>query len=267
MTETGLRRRAVEAMASWLGAVPGSAKHAEILATYNAHKPLARGYAIRPGDAYCAATVSAAWLKAGVEDAAVLEVSVPKMTELAQKKGIWVERDDYVPAPGDAVVYDWQDDGKGDNTGRGDHVGLVESVGGGVISVIEGNMGAGHLVGRRTLAVDGKYIRGFICPDYKSLAEGDCHCEGGEAARGNPSSPAADKPRTAWVELPVLRRGSSGGHVKTLQILLNRYNKAALAEDGVFGGRTDSAVKAYQTARGLAADGVVGVLTWTQLLK
>ena len=171
MTESALRRKAVDAMRGWLGAVPGSAKHSDILHTYNGHRPLARSYAIQPGDAYCAATVSAAWIKAGAASIAPLEVSVPKMAELARKKGIWVEDDGFTPRPGDAVVYDWQDDGKGDNRGRPDHVGLVESVSGGAISVLEGNMGAGHMVGRRALAVDGRYIRGYIRPDYKSLAD------------------------------------------------------------------------------------------------
>ena len=170
MTENALRQKAVEAIRGWLGAVPGSAKHTDILNTYNGHRPLARGYAIRPADAYCAATVSAAWLRAGAAEIAPLEVSVPKMVTLARKRGIWVERDGYVPRCGDAIVYDWQDSGAGDNTGYPDHVGLVESAAGGVITVIEGNMGAGHMVGRRTLAVDGKYIRGFICPDYAALA-------------------------------------------------------------------------------------------------
>ena len=130
--------------------------------------------------------MSAAWIRAGAASVAPLEVSVPKMTELAKKMGIWVEDDGFVPSPGDAVVYDWQDDGKGDNTGRPDHVGLAECVTGGVISVIEGNMGAGHLVGRRSLAVDGRYIRGFITPDYASL----CHCQAPEAPRQS-ASPAA----------------------------------------------------------------------------
>ena len=44
MTEEKLRQKAVDAMRGWLGAVPGSAKHADILRTYNAHRPLARSY-------------------------------------------------------------------------------------------------------------------------------------------------------------------------------------------------------------------------------
>ncbi len=93
-----------------------------------------------------------------------------------------MEDDAFVPVPGDAVVYDWEDDGRGDNTGYPDHVGLVEAVSGGVITVIEGNMGAGRMVSRR-LNVDGKYIRGFICPDYAALARDPAPSSGDRAEK------------------------------------------------------------------------------------
>ena len=32
--------------------------------------------------------------------------------------GCWQENDAYVPSPGDAILYDWQDNGIGDNTGN-----------------------------------------------------------------------------------------------------------------------------------------------------
>lgn len=251
MTEAQLREKVVSVMSGWVGSVRGDARHKEILATYNAHKPLPRSYPVQIADAYCATTVSAAWIQTGVDSVAVLECSVPKMVTLAQAKGIWVENDAYMPATGDAVVYDWQDDGKGDNTGNPDHIGIVEKVDGGVMTIIEGNRPAGK-VARHQLMVNGRYIRGFICPDYAKLATPE------------PVTPTASK---AWVELPVLRKGSTGGHVKTLQILLNKYNKASLAEDGNFGSKTLAAVKAYQKSRKLSADGVVGGLTWGQLLK
>jgi peptidoglycan hydrolase-like protein with peptidoglycan-binding domain len=40
-----------------------------------------------------------------------------------------------------------------------------------------------------------------------------------------------------------------------------------LASDGNFGGRSDAAVRQLQRANGLAADGVVGPLTWAALFR
>jgi hypothetical protein len=61
-------------------------------------------------------------------------------------------------------MYDWNDNGVGDNTGAPDHVGIVVSVSGKTIRVIEGNIN--NSVGYRNIAVNGKYIRGFCVPDY-----------------------------------------------------------------------------------------------------
>lgn len=69
------------------------------------------------------------------------------------------------------------------------------------------------------------------------------------------------------VELPVLRRGSESGYVRTAQILLNKYNNAQLMEDGIFGAGTQQAVIAYQRDRSLEADGIIGEKTWAQLLR
>ena len=49
------------------------------------------------------------------------------------------------------------------------HVGVVEKVVGNTITVIEGNKG--EAVARRTVAVNGRYIRGYCLPDYASKAE------------------------------------------------------------------------------------------------
>ena len=82
-----------------------------------------------------------------------------------QKKGIWEENDAYIPKAGDILFYDWQDSGKGDNTGWPDHVGIVESVENGHITVIEGNLN--NTVGRREIAVNARYIRGYGVPEYE----------------------------------------------------------------------------------------------------
>ena len=65
-----------------------------------------------------------------------------------------------------------------------------------------------------------------------------------------------------------LRKGSSGNDVTELQKLLNStgygYN---LAEDGIFGDKTLSAVKDYQQRSGLSVDGIVGTNTWGKLTE
>ncbi|MFE3516489.1 peptidoglycan-binding protein [Streptomyces sp. NPDC059166] len=63
------------------------------------------------------------------------------------------------------------------------------------------------------------------------------------------------------------KSGSTGDQVKAVQTLLNQQGYEAGAADGVFGSTTQSAVAAFQKARGLTADGVVGPKTWTALLS
>ena len=68
----------------------------------------------------------------------------------------------------------------------------------------------------------------------------------------------------------VLRLGSSGQDVITLQYLLNvaaEFNSAipAPAQDGNFGRETQQSVMAFQRAAGLDPDGMVGPLTWQAL--
>lgn len=74
------------------------------------------------------------------------------------------------------------------------------------------------------------------------------------------------------VELDVLKRGATGGQVQTIQALLNGFgfrdeDGDELAIDGIYGQHTEYAVRAYQAARDLTVDGVVGSETWTRILK
>ena len=64
----------------------------------------------------------------------------------------------------------------------------------------------------------------------------------------------------ASVVLPSLGKNSQGESVKALQRLLG------VADDGIFGVKTEAAVIAFQTGKGLAGDGLVGPLTWRKLL-
>ena len=65
---------------------------------------------------------------------------------------------------------------------------------------------------------------------------------------------------------PMLREGSDGQDVKRLQRLLAGQGFSPGAADGQFGPRTRAAVEAFQRARGLEVDGVVGPKTWAALL-
>jgi hypothetical protein len=58
----------------------------------------------------------------------------------------------------------------------------------------------------------------------------------------------------------TLRRGSSGPKVEALQRALNARG-ASLAVDGAFGPATETAVRNFQRANGLVADGIAGPLT------
>ncbi|HEX8683115.1 MAG TPA: peptidoglycan-binding protein [Ardenticatenaceae bacterium] len=66
---------------------------------------------------------------------------------------------------------------------------------------------------------------------------------------------------------PVLQHGHFGNKVAELQNLLNGsgVTPSVLAVDKDFGDRTLVAVKAFQEARGLVVDGIVGRNTWAAL--
>lgn len=57
----------------------------------------------------------------------------------------------------------------------------------------------------------------------------------------------------------LLKKGSKGNDVKTLQKLLH------LQVDGIFGALTEEAVKDFQKVNNLQIDGIVGDKTWTKL--
>ena len=59
----------------------------------------------------------------------------------------------------------------------------------------------------------------------------------------------------------VLKKGSRGDEVVTLQKKLKQWGYYDGAVDGVFGSGTEKAVQYFQRKNGLAADGVVGAKT------
>jgi peptidoglycan hydrolase-like protein with peptidoglycan-binding domain len=64
---------------------------------------------------------------------------------------------------------------------------------------------------------------------------------------------------------PLVRVGDRDHPVRTLQFLL-RARDHAVAADGIFGPKTDAAVRAFQQEKKLAVDGIVGPRTWSALI-
>jgi len=209
----------------------GEEGHQKVLEVYNSQKPLPRSYKLQYKDPWCAATVSAVFLMNGYN--ALSEVSCTMMTKKAKDLGIWVEDDAYVPQIGDVIMYDWQDNGKGDNLGTPDHVGIVISVTKSKIMVREGNKN--KTLGNRDVTVNSVTIRGYITPPY----EDDTGIKDDELVN-SPSKPveAEEKPQT-----------SSQGYYKVGNTYTIRVNTALNVRKGPS--------KQYGTVgyRNLTADG------------
>ena len=164
ITEAEARQRVISIAVSWYGKKEADGSHRSIIDLYNGHTPLARGYKVRYTDAWCATYGSAVAIAAGYTDIIPTECGCGQMIAAFRAMNRWVENDAYIPSPGDYIFYDWDDTGAGDCTGWPEHVGIVVSVFGDVIKVIEGNKD--DAVGYREIKVNGRYIRGYGVPDY-----------------------------------------------------------------------------------------------------
>ena len=168
ITEAEARQRVISIAVSWYGKKEADGSHRSVIDLYNGHRPLARGYKVRYTDAWCATYGSAVAIAAGYTDIIPTECGCGQMIAAFQAMDRWVENDAYIPSPGDYIFYDWDDTGAGDCTGWPEHVGIVISVFGDVIKVIEGNKD--DAVGYREIKVNGRYIRGYGVPDYGAKA-------------------------------------------------------------------------------------------------
>lgn len=155
------------------------------------------------------------------------------------------------PKVGDQIFFKYSND---DSTA--DHTGIVVRVTDKLIETIEGN--SGNEVRRKAYQRTDKTIIGYGHPRYDA----------------EPKKTVIKEVKTVKIEMPVLRRGSSGTAVKTLQRLLrqlqyvNLDGKTLLIVDGSFGSNTEAAVKRYQKNRGAKnPDGIVGEWTWNKLLN
>lgn len=254
------RSEVIKQCDAWLGFNEADGSHKQIIDVYNSHKPWARGYKLTYKDAWCSGFVSAVAIKLGYTDIIPTEVGCGPHIELFKKQGIWVEADNYVPKPADIILFDWEDNGAGDNTGYPNHIGYVREVKNGKIITVEGNYS--NAVKCRTLEVNGKYIRGYAVPKYDP--------EPAVAPVPEPEQTEPEKTNKGefTVNMRTLKYGIKGEDVKALQILLmgNGSPCGKWGADGDFGISTENAVKEYQRKKNLQADGIAGPKTWGSLL-
>ena len=88
---------------------------------------------------------------------------------------------------------------------------------------------------------------------------------------GTPPPPPPPPPPRPPFPGTLLRIGSRGEDVRTMQRMLNNIGRvfpviAPLAEDGIFGPLTDASVRAFQTFFGLVSDGIIGPITWGRVV-
>ena len=89
------------------------------------------------------------------------------------------------------------------------------------------------------------------------------------AVQSTPAATTTNKNmEVCTVEVKVLKKGTKGGQVKAMQLLLigNGCSCGSKGADGSFGPATDTAVRAFQKKTGLTVDGSCGPKTWAKLL-
>lgn len=64
---------------------------------------------------------------------------------------------------------------------------------------------------------------------------------------------------------PVLRRGSTGNPVRRAQKRITLSGGDVGGVDGIFGARTESGVRTFQSEQHIGADGIVGAQTWAKI--
>lgn len=165
------RFKVVDLARSWIGKKESDGSFKSIIDTYNSYTPHPRGVRMTYTASWCATFWSALAISLGYTDIMPIECSCGELIKKAKEMGIWVEDDSYVAFPGDAILYDWNDTGVGDNVGWPDHIGVIEEINDGVYTVIEGNKN--NAVERRVVKVNGKFIRGFITPKYDDETLGE----------------------------------------------------------------------------------------------
>lgn len=192
---------------------------------------------------WCACFIS--WLAKKLDITDIIPVDMSCNSQIKKFKNMGVWHTDRNFESGDIIYYDW------DISGNADHVGIIEKVSNGNLTVIEGNNGnyPNDRVRRREIASDSSLIYGYARPKYPVTG----------SANGSDVN----------ISLPTVRNGDTGNVVKILQLALvaYEYNIGKCGADGDFGFDTESAVKQFQKRSCIAVDGIVGKDTWAELMR
>lgn len=141
-----------------IGIREGTGAHIALVNEYNSIRPLPQGYRLKTSDSWCAAFVSVCAKEAGLADFP-FECSVRRMYNKAKA----AKRTSKTPKVGSLVVYDW-----GTN-GTLDHIGIIESIDGDILTVIEGNFA--NAVGRRKISKKSAVIYAYIATNAEDIPE------------------------------------------------------------------------------------------------
>lgn len=140
---------------------------------------------------------------------------------------------------------------------KGDDVKKIQTV---VGATVDGDFGPRtEEAVKRWQAQNDLHVDGIIGPASWSAIEGAYAALQAQPAPDPAPAPAPEaSPSIAYPGTPI-RKGSRGVSVIPIQ------NKVGAKPDGWFGPATERRVKAWQSANGLTADGIVGPKTWAKM--
>lgn len=224
-----------------------------------------------PGDyAWCAAYVSGVLNRADIGEG-VTSTSCTLMQRAMSQNMNWDEPLDY-PEPGDIIFFDW--DHLYYEELPLDHVGICIDFQekSGQLTYVNGNGSSEHYVTKQVININAEsdghklvaYWMRYIGDREEKPIEDLQH----EAENlGHKEDHEEPEEKEVILKVRQLRKGMTGGDVKTLQRLLfaDGYSVGPCGDDGDFGDDTEIAVLEYQNDHGLSQDGIAGINTLTAL--
>lgn len=203
--------------------------------------------------AWCAMFVSGVLVIVGIGEG-VTSDSCTLMQRYMSESDKWSEPEDW-PIPGDIIFFDW--DNKKEERPL-DHVGICVGFNNDTLQItyVNGNGDSSYYVTEEEINVNAKGKDGHNLVAYWMRYVGDEETEEPEY-----------EDKEVDLKLRQLRKGMTGGDVKSLQRLLfaDGYSVGKSGDDGDFGNDTEKAVINYQKDHELDPDGIAGEKTLTAL--